>query len=83
LEWKNVFLVGAQEGLLPHKKGEIAEEKRIFYVAITRAQKYLRISFSGTPSPFLEPFLTPEILEELRKTRTTVEKIQKQQELFA
>lgn len=82
LEWKNVFLIGCEEGLLPHKKGEIEEERRIFYVAITRPQRRLVISFSGTPSRFLEADLTPEIQGELRKNILKVEKLQKQGELF-
>jgi DNA helicase II / ATP-dependent DNA helicase PcrA len=83
LEFTNVFVVGVQEGLLPHTKGDLQEEKRIFYVAITRPKKRLRISFSGSPSSFLEPHLTPEIQTELQKHASQVEKLQRQQELFA
>ena len=50
LEWSNVFIVGVTEGYLPiayaNTAGEIAEEKRLFYVAITRAKKKLSISWS-------------------------------------
>lgn len=83
LEWDNVFVVGMERGKLPHEKGTLAEEKRIWYVARTRPRKRLRVSFAGTPSEFLAADLTPEIQRELRKHAETVEKIQKQQELFA
>jgi DNA helicase II / ATP-dependent DNA helicase PcrA len=49
-----VFLVGAQEGVLPHKDGNIEEESRIFFVAASRAAKHLEISFSEQPSRFFE-----------------------------
>jgi len=82
LEWKNVFVVGVQERKMPHERGDLEEEKRIFYVAISRAAKKLRLSFAGTPSIFLQPYLTPEIRSQLQHHAQTVEKIQKQQELF-
>ena len=55
-EWRNVFIVGAEQGRMPHKDGEIKEEARIFYVAATRAADFLHISYSGHHSMFLEPF---------------------------
>ena len=57
LEWERVFLIGASDGQLPltNSSGEavIEEERRLFYVGITRAKADLHISYRGTPSQFL------------------------------
>ena len=53
MEFKHVFIIGAKEGMLPHAQGEIAEEKRIFYVACSRAAETLDISWSGPRSRFI------------------------------
>ena len=71
LEFLNVFICGAEEGLLPHKNSVEAstqgleEERRLFYVALTRAKQRLFISYANerfsyqgaggrTPSRFLD-----------------------------
>jgi DNA helicase-2/ATP-dependent DNA helicase PcrA len=58
LEFRNVFIAGASEGLLPHirsidKEDSLEEERRLMYVAMTRAKEKLSISFYGMPSRFL------------------------------
>lgn len=61
LEFPVVFIVGCNSSLLPHYKAEnIDDEKRLFYVAITRAEKELYLSgfmeYNGMPvnnSPFI------------------------------
>jgi len=60
LEWERVFLMGANVGLLPLESNGftldarmIEEERRLFYVGMTRAKRELRISYRGKPSPFL------------------------------
>lgn len=45
LEWTNVFLTGASEKILPHGRCEdIEEERRLFYVGVTRARDRLSVS---------------------------------------
>ncbi len=45
LEFPIVFVAGADQGLLPHAKNDnVDEEKRLMYVAITRAEKILNVS---------------------------------------
>ena len=50
LEYDTVFIIGANEGTMPYKKAkldnEIEEERRLFYVAMTRAKKQLIISYT-------------------------------------
>ena len=53
LEFDAVFITGLEEGLFPHENsvqedGGIEEERRLMYVAITRAKKRLYMSFSQT-----------------------------------
>ena len=51
LEFKNVFIVGLEENLFPsqmslNSRSDLEEERRLFYVAITRAEKKLSLSYS-------------------------------------
>jgi len=77
LEFPHVFVVGLEDGLLPHTRskveGTMDEERRLFYVAVTRAMQTLTISHCGgrkkygqllpcQPSPFLKE-LPEELVE--------------------
>jgi DNA helicase-2/ATP-dependent DNA helicase PcrA len=64
LEFPVVFVVGLVEGLMPGKKGNLEEERRICFVGISRAMQLLYLSYSqyylGQPvkkSPFLNEIL--------------------------
>lgn len=46
LEYDNVFISGLVEGVFPNKKGNLDEEKRLFYVAMTRAKKRIILTYS-------------------------------------
>jgi superfamily I DNA/RNA helicase len=78
LEFPHVYIVGLEDGLLPHTRskveGTMDEERRLFYVAVTRAMLTLTISHCAgrkkygqllpcQPSPFLK-----ELPEELVET---------------
>lgn len=78
LEFDAVFVTGLEEGLLPHQMaieepGGMAEERRLFYVGITRARRRLSLSLSvvrtlfgqtrtQAPSRFLDD-IPPEVIE--------------------
>lgn len=81
-EWRNVYIIGAKAGSFPHKEGEPREEERIYFVAISRAIDFLRLSFAGTPSPYLRRYLTEDILDKLREKAEEVEHLQTQHQLF-
>lgn len=72
LEFEDVFVIHANEGEIPHqkaeKKDEIEEERRLFYVALTRTKNNLCISYitqkngnSIKPSRFVEELLGQRI----------------------
>ncbi|MDO8413562.1 MAG: 3'-5' exonuclease [Gallionellaceae bacterium] len=77
LEFGHVFLVGVEEGILPHRQSEqpqqIEEERRLLYVGITRAQRSLHISYCSKrrqgkewqacePSRFLQELPAQELI---------------------
>jgi superfamily I DNA/RNA helicase len=78
LEFPRVYIVGLEEGLLPHARsaaeGTLDEERRLFYVAVTRAMQSLTLSHCAGrmrygqlmpchPSRFLKE-LPPELVED-------------------
>ena len=54
LEWEAVFLPRVEEGELPVRRGDAAEERRLFYVGLTRAKRHLLVTWEGKPSRFLD-----------------------------
>jgi DNA helicase-2/ATP-dependent DNA helicase PcrA len=54
LEWEAVFLPRVAEGELPVRRGDVAEERRLFYVGLTRAKRHLLVTWEGKPSRFLD-----------------------------
>lgn len=88
LEFDIVFLVGVEEGIIPHARAleeseeNVEEERRLFYVAITRAKEKLYLSscrrrkvmrevVECTPSPFIEEI--PAELIEIREDEDPVD----------
>jgi len=60
-QWHSVILTSCNEGLIPHKRAPIEDERRLFYVALTRASSNLLISYlrdacrtKVSPSRFLK-----------------------------
>ena len=81
LEFDAVFIVGLEEGLLPHSRSlddpnDIQEERRLLYVGITRAKERLFLSrsrnrkFRGQYGPQLSSRFLSEIPNELVKIST-------------
>ncbi len=83
LEWKAVFIAGCEEGVIPctlFGNPDIDEEKRLFYVGITRAKKLLFLShvkrrrlgsrvLNLRPSSFLEK-IPAHLVESVRKKKS-------------
>ena len=53
LEWEYVYLVGASARYLPWPGSSVDEERRLFYVGVTRAKRELNLSYAGEASPFI------------------------------
>ena len=96
LEFPQVFLIGTEEGILPSTRGDEAEEKRLFYVAVTRAQERLEIIHARNrggqkteisrfvkdlPSDALEHHTDPEMTNQVRRIAKRTAK-RSQQSLF-
>jgi DNA helicase-2/ATP-dependent DNA helicase PcrA len=84
LEYAVVFLIGLADGMFPLRRtiesGDIEEERRLFYVAVTRARDELYLCFPKvntkggpamlqTPSRFLQE-LSPDLYQQLKIKRS-------------
>jgi DNA helicase-2/ATP-dependent DNA helicase PcrA len=71
LEFRAVFLAGLEETRLPHRRSEseleVEEERRLFYVGITRARDHLFLSHAGQRFTFgrMEPAVPSRFLNEI------------------
>ena len=45
LQWHTVVITSCNQGIIPHKRAPIEEERKLFYVALTRASSNLIVSF--------------------------------------
>ena len=95
LEFPVVFIAGAEEDILPHKKSAdteegIEEERRLFYVGITRAMQELYITYTnqrtkyGKEAPSVPSQFLDELPEEATKKLDRFEKLSpEEEELYA
>jgi len=81
LEYRNVYLVGLEEELFPSQmsmetRADLEEERRLFYVAITRAEKRLTLSYATTRYRFgkLKSCEPSRFLDDLDKRFLNIEK---------
>lgn len=87
LEFRVVFIVGAEKGIIPSSKivdrKELEEERRLFYVAMTRAKEFLFITycnerskfgkkFPSYPSEFIEEIPEQDLVYDTKKIDATV-----------
>lgn len=92
LEFPFVYLMGAEEGMLPHKNSidtdNIEEERRLFYVGVTRAKQNLCITLAAnrklygesirtTPSRFIEEIPAEHLIRQGFESQTPEEETQK------
>jgi DNA helicase-2/ATP-dependent DNA helicase PcrA len=54
LEWDAVLLPHVEEGELPVRRSDVDEERRLFYVGLTRAKRHVLVTWEGRPSRFLD-----------------------------
>ena len=82
LEFPHVFLVGMEEGILPHQRSVlegrgIEEERRLCYVGVTRAQESLTLTFTrarmkwGKPRPSIPSRFLAEMRGETERAKRT------------
>ena len=74
LEYRVVFVLGANEGICPYKKAvkneDLEEERRMFYVAVTRAKEYLHLYVRK--EQYGKPVLPSRFVNEIRLDRSGI-----------
>ena len=102
LEFDVVFIAGCEDGIIPHARsleegeGNLEEERRLFYVAVTRARRRLLVSaclrrrkqnqtIDCVPSPFLQeipPHLLQNCVGEAEFTEEEGDRVLREAELY-
>lgn len=77
LEFPVVFIVGLEEGVFPHSRSlgddeELAEERRLCYVAMTRAMEELHLTYSQRRAVYGQPTFNPRsrFVDDISQTET-------------
>lgn len=90
LEFENVFIVGLEEGLFPHagfgddRPDKREEERRLFYVALTRAKEKVFLSFSVSRTIFgaRQLNMPSEFLSDIPNHLLKIEEYKKEEEVI-
>ena len=86
LEFEAVYLPHVEEGELPNRRADVVEERRLLYVGLTRAKRYLLVTWSAKPSRFLREgdlvasgeqvaAVVPPVLREWRLERAKADEV--------
>ncbi|MDD4839483.1 MAG: UvrD-helicase domain-containing protein [Clostridia bacterium] len=80
LEFENIFSIGLEDGIFPTKRavdsGDIEEERRLMYVALTRARSKLYVSWARSRYRFssVESFPRSRFVDEMKGERSKIDK---------
>ncbi len=87
LEWHTVFLIGLVDGQFPHNKvfnepAELEEERRLFYVALTRAKKELYLTYPLFSSNFGDFGRISQFIRELPEELFNIDEVENTEDDF-
>jgi DNA helicase-2/ATP-dependent DNA helicase PcrA len=63
LQWPKVMVASVNDGMLPHSKGDLEEERNLFFIACSRPERELQILYHGRPSQFLQAYVKKQLEE--------------------